>query len=92
LLMVLNGWQNTINSISNFPNKKVIASDPVFHSILDYSFYKEIVDFFGFDDNYQIAQEVHSMYYACRQRSARDFYQYFTSQDFYNWLERIKLL
>jgi hypothetical protein len=57
---------------------------------LDYFLYKEIVDFFGFQDLYEDAEVVHDLYYQCRVRSAKDFYNYFTGSEFKEYLGILK--
>jgi len=62
--------------------RKAIISDCIYDPVLNYEWYKSIVDFFGFDDNYEYAKQVHEIYYQLRKKSARDFCEYFSSDEF----------
>ena len=76
-------------NLHRFPNKKIINIDTVFDRKLSKQLYQDIIEFYGFDDNYQTACQVHNMYYCSRQKSARDFYNYFTSENFDNLMDLV---
>ena len=79
------------NRIQEFEYKKILSMDVMYDNPeLDYDFYKEIIDFFGFDNNYNSAKVVHNLYHQCRMRSANDFYNYFTGDEFYAYLDFMK--
>ena len=61
----------------------------MFEKTLSQSFYQEIIDFYGFDNNYSAANEVHRLYFETRKKSAKDFYDYFTSENFKDMLNQI---
>jgi hypothetical protein len=90
-------WANEFklieNRIQEFPNKKIIYIDSLYDKVLKYELYKEVIDFFGFDDNFELAKQVHECYYQCRVKSARDFYEYFVKgEEFKKYLEYVKTL
>ena len=95
-ILLLKNWFNECKfiktRINNFPNRKVMLTDQLFQPILPYEWYKEVIDFFGFSDNYQLAQRVHTMHYQARKKSAQDFYQYFTSDHFLNFLNETRII
>jgi len=82
----MSAWSNEFEfltkRINEFPNKKIIKCDRLFDPALDYDFYKEVVDFFGFDDNYHDAVQVHNMYHQCRVQSVEKFVKFFKSNGF----------
>jgi hypothetical protein len=77
--------------IQEFPNKKIIKIDSLFEPELDYEFYKELINFYNFDDNYQRAADVHRIYNQCRLESGKKFYEYFTSERFSSILNEFKI-
>jgi len=78
------------NRIHEFPNKKILMAEKLYEKKLDYFLYKETIDFFEFTDLYEDATVVHDLYYQCRIRSAKDFYNYFTGPEFKEYLEIFK--
>lgn len=90
----LKGWshQGIRTRTDQYANKKVIACEPMFQPTLSPEWYQEVVEFFGFSNNYSLAQEVHHLHYECRMKSARDFYEFFTSAEYADWMSAIKLL
>jgi hypothetical protein len=87
----LNVWIDKFNFIKNkineFDNKKFISIDVMYNNQeLDYDFYKEIVDFFGFDDLYGSAKIVHDWYRQRKIQSAQEFYNYFVGDEFQEYL------
>lgn len=93
-VMTLKGWstQGIKSRIAQYENKKVISCEPMFQPVLSPDWYVEVVEFFGFSNNYFLAQEVHKLHYNCRMKSARDFYDFFTSPEYADWMTEIKLL
>jgi len=68
-----------------------LVIDPkLFEKKLDQDRYKTIINFLGFDNHYDQAALVHSWYCASREKSARDFYKYFTSTEFNGYMEFLK--
>jgi hypothetical protein len=78
--------------VPNSQNKKAIKCDSMFAPVLDKAFYQEVIEFYGFSDNYNAAQKIHSMHHQCRVNSARDFYNYFTGDQFSQHLENLRIL
>ena len=48
--------------------------------------------FFGFENLYDYAAQVHQAYYNCRVRSAQDFCEYFTGAEFRSYLGQLQKL
>ena len=83
VMIYFNEWTNNILGCSmDGITRKAIISDCIYDPVLNYEWYKSIVDFFGFDDNYEYAKQVHEIYYQLRKKSARDFCEYFSSDEF----------
>ena len=76
--------------IQEFSNKKIIKVDSLFNPELNYDLYKELINFYNFSDNYQVAADVHQIYNKCRIESGKKFYEFFTSNEFSNILDEFK--
>jgi hypothetical protein len=76
--------------INRFPNKKISACDSLFRNTLSEEFYKDIVDFYNFDNNYPAAQEVQQLYFKCRVASIDEFCSYFVGDVFKKHLELLQ--
>lgn len=90
----INDWNGTLDKIiqqNDNPNWLVLDSDCIYNKQLDYDFYKTIVDFYGLSDNYADAVQIHELYYQAKIKSARDFYEFFTSNEFAYYLEYTKI-
>jgi hypothetical protein len=87
-------WNNELDVMienhKKLDNWMIIDPNLLDSEILDYSMYKSIVDFFGFKDNYTESNLIHSQYYRLRQKSAREFCQYITSNEFENYVNFLK--
>jgi len=86
----INEFEIIKQRIHEFPNKKIVHSDTIFQGTLSRELYQDIVNFYGFSDNYESANLVHQWYTACRKKSLEDFYKYFTSESFLNTLDSIR--
>ena len=73
--------------IHEFDNKKICDCDPLFSPTLSKEFYTDVINFYGFDDNYDSAQQVHQWYHACRVKSVKDFCEYIASNSFKSRIE-----
>jgi len=83
-----NGMKNiTINDPSI---QKIVSGDFLHLPILCKNTYKDIIDFYEFDNNYDTASEIHQLYYKCRIKSLQDFYYYFNSTEWKNRFENIR--
>jgi hypothetical protein len=76
----------------NLPETKVIVCDKLFQPVLDRETYLQLVDFYGFADNYDTAKQIHSLYHTCRVNSARDFCNWFESDKFKNYFDALQAL
>lgn len=88
-----NVWQKELEwvkeSTIGILNKKIIYADTLHDRILTKDFYQTIIDYYQIDNNYEYACELQEMYYQCRLNSQKDFYNYFTSRDFSNYLNNL---
>jgi hypothetical protein len=66
----------------NNPNFTFAYGDTIFDPQLDLNFYQQLVDCFKFGNYYEQAARVHRAYTECRNRSAKDFIEYFNSDEF----------
>lgn len=89
-------WKDELLVISNSDrfqtNKLIIDADDIFDKTLSKKIYQSSIEFFNLSDNYEEACIVHDWYYQCRQHAAQDFYNYFTSSDFQQYLIFMKEL
>lgn len=90
-----NKWLEEIkilsNNIDNFKNKKIVFADSIFNKVLPEELYEEIIYFFELDNHYEYAKMVHDVYYECRKRSAREFYEYFVNgNEFKEYAESLR--
>ena len=88
----LRQWNYKLELMQPNPNWLVIESDCIYNKTLDYTFYKTIVDFYDFSDQYNTAMQIHELYCQCRINAATDFYDYFTSNEFAEYLNYMKNL
>lgn len=86
----LHEYSFIVKRINEFSNKKIIKCDPIFESELDYDFYKELINFYNFDDHYHKAADIHRVYNRCRIESGRQFYKFFSSAEFQNALDEFR--
>ena len=73
------------------PHKKVIFGDELWNKRLDKNLYYDIINFWNFEDHYEYAAEIHKLWHQCKKRSYKDFYEYYTSENFHNYLKSISL-
>lgn len=87
-------WQQELDLIeqANLPNVKILMSDTVHQDYLDPTWYQELVAWFGCDNHYEHAAQIHQLYHQCRRKSAGDFYDYFTGKEFCQHLDFMKQL
>jgi hypothetical protein len=86
-------WNNELDVITVNQKKLdnwLILDAKTFEKCLDRGMYNTLINFFGFDDHYEQAKIVHDWYYASRQKSARDFYEYFTGSEFDTYMTFLK--
>jgi hypothetical protein len=85
-------WCNDMKLVPETTNAKVIDSSCIFDLVLDKKFYTEVIDFFDLDNHYESAQQIHHWYSQCRIKSARDFYEYYSGEEFFKTLEYMRQL
>jgi len=71
------------------PHKKIIFGDSLWSETLDKKLYYDIIDFWNFEDHYDYAAEIHKLWHICKKRAYKDFYEYYTSDEFHNYLKSI---
>jgi len=93
-LQDINQWQLELDAIQaeNLPNVKILVSDTVHQDILDPNWYQELMDWFGCDNNYKHVAQIHHLYHQRRRQSALEFHNYFTGNEFHQYLELMKQL
>ena len=93
LLKRFRRWQKEVKQIRtstvDMPNKKVIYVDGLHEKILSKSLYQELIEFYQLDNNYDHACNIQERYYQCRLNSQKGFYNYFTGEDFQNYLSML---
>jgi hypothetical protein len=52
---------------------KILNAEILFDEVLDYNFYKSVIDFFKLDNNYNSAKIIHSEWYKGQKRSESEF-------------------
>jgi len=82
-------WQDFIQTIKKSNDRKIIDSDFLHDPILSRPMYQKIINFYGFDDNYESANKVHQLHYFCHQRSLKDFCNYISSIEFSNYCDNL---
>ena len=65
-----------------YPQIKVDSSDLLFQPTLDRDFYNRLIEWFELDDNYELANQVHKLWYDAHCRSEKEFVADITN--FYN--------
>lgn len=72
-------------------HKKVILGDSLWNNTLDKDLYYDIIKFWNLEDHYEYAAEIHKLWLLCNKRAYRDFYEYYTSENFHNYLKSISI-
>jgi len=75
--------------INNPTNQKIVSGDFLHEPVLCKNSYRDIINFYNFNDNYDLAFKVHQLYYQCRTKSLQDFYVYFNSNE---WKTRFDII
>lgn len=86
---LISQWENFIKTIKKSNDRKIINSDFLHNPVLSKSMYQEIIDFYRFDNNYESANKVHQLHYACHQRSLKEFCNWILSTEFDNFLKNL---
>ena len=83
-------WREEMSRKDLPSNLKVVVIDDLLEPILSKSLYQELIDFYQFDDNYDVAKDIHTMYYECRLNSLHNFYKHISRSDTRKYLHMIK--
>lgn len=93
LYNIINAWLDELVLIKNsniqYQNKTIIDASGIFQPTLTKKLYYESINHFGFSDHFAEASLVHEWYHACRMRASTQFYDFFTSSRFIDFLEQI---
>ena len=91
---IIKNFNDNCNIIraKNLEDIKIVVCDGLFQPVLDYQTYREIINFYGFSDNYDAAQQIHTLYHNCRVASARDFCNWFEGNEFKNYFNLLQEL
>ena len=71
------------------PNKLILKSDVFFDRILNREFYNTVIEFFKLEDHYDEAKIVHTKWVDTRTKACNDFYQFYTSRFFKNFVDNL---
>lgn len=64
---------NEINTNWCTSKDLVLSSNVLYNSILDLNFYKKLVEFFGLNDDYELAAKLHSIWYHLHKSAEKSF-------------------
>jgi hypothetical protein len=67
-----NAVRNSFNHLEN----KIINVDCLFQSTLDRTFYNNMIEWFGLSDCYDLASQVHELWFRAHQQAEQQFVQY----------------
>ena len=60
-------------------NRLLLNADILYTEVLDRDFYTSMIDYLGFDDNYESAAVIHARWYQLHQKAQREFVDYVTN-------------
>lgn len=85
-------WQHELEFIKarNFEQCLCLNGELLFQKQLDQNFYNQICDWFGFEKFYTEANTIHQWWQECKERSAKEFCQWFKGQEFQAYLARLE--
>jgi hypothetical protein len=81
-------YSNHLKSIIVSPFDKVIVSDVIWEDVLDKNFYYDIIDFWGFEDHYEYAARVHTLWKECHNRAVHQFMETCTNDEYLNFIKK----
>jgi hypothetical protein len=84
-----NGWAKGVNQIKSQTaiDYKIVDGSLLFEKNLDRAWLQNIADYLEFDLYYDHAEILHKRYMILKDKSARDFYEYFTGPEFSKFLD-----
>jgi hypothetical protein len=86
----LNQRDTIVNGLTESESLKILSGDCLFYpDDLDTDFYQSIIDYFGFDNNYQHANKVFHAWKNCERRAVIEFKEAYTSNVFKNLLKEL---
>jgi len=81
--MTIDGFGLSINRINRevktyarLNNCLCLDADDLYTEVLDRDFYASMIDYLGFDDNYESAAVIHARWYQLHQKAEREFVDY----------------
>jgi hypothetical protein len=88
----LRDWRDLTENVKNYnlPSKQILQSDCITEPTLNLDWYKKVISWAEFDNLYEQACRIHTAYYQCRQRAAKDFIKYFEGDEFKSHLDFYK--
>ncbi len=60
-------------------NRLLLNADILYTEVLDRDFYASMIDYLGFDDNYESAAVIHARWYQLHQKAEQEFVDYVTN-------------
>lgn len=80
-------YNNHIKSKTNSSFQKIIPSDVIWEDVLDKKFYYDIIDFWGFEDHYEYAAKVHTLWVNCQKQALSQFMESCKNYEYINFLK-----
>jgi len=68
--------ESTLNNSSRYPENKIMNADCLYQSVLDRTFYNNMIEWFELSDCYDLANQVHGLWFNAHQRSKQEFVEY----------------
>lgn len=68
--------RSNVNNLSKQSENKIIAVDGLYQPTLDRTFYNTMIEWFELSDCYDLANQVHGLWYDSHQRAKHEFVQY----------------
>lgn len=85
------GWQNQTNEnfkLKDTDVKITLKSEDLYNEVLNEGIYTEIVDFFNLPNSYNIANEIHKLWYDLHQQAEKDVLQIETKWNYTDNIEK----
>jgi hypothetical protein len=68
-----------LKTYARLNNCLCLDADTLYTEVLDRDFYASMIDYLGFDDNYESAAVIHARWYQLHQKAEREFVDYVTN-------------
>jgi hypothetical protein len=68
--------RNAIRNLPNLVENKILNVDCLYQSTLDREFYNNMIEWFGLNDCYDLANQVHELWFGAHERAEQEFLEY----------------